>query len=128
MAGLEELIRYGIENVSILEYPCSCEPGGTFSVVGLPYRSSAWDVVRAGRDAEAYVVAVIDPQDMTKVLVREPSRGWLLSAPCLEPGVAAEVSFWGHLERLALAYPGEVSAIEERLVRALEVGDRLQAA
>ena len=128
MAGLEEMIRYGIENVSILEYRCSCEPGGGFSVVGLPYRSFAWDVVRAGLDAEASVVVVIDPDDMTKVLVREPSRGWLLSAPCLQPDDAAAATFWGHLERLAVACPEEVSAIEERLVQALDVVERLRAA
>ena len=121
-------LRLMIESSSIMEFRCPCGPSGTFSVFGLSYSSPAWDIVRGGRDADEFVVAVVDPQDMSKVLVREPTCGWLLSAPCLEPGYAAHLWLLTHLARLARARPDAVPALERLVMQSLYVEHPLKAA
>lgn len=128
MTDLNELLCYGIENASILECPCACQPDGTFSLFGLAYRSPAWDVIRGGLDAESAIVAVVDPEDMTKVLLREPTCGWLLSATLLEPGRTGAVSLWGHLRHLAWSSPDGVLGLEKLVAEAFGIEDERRAA
>ena len=125
---MNALLRLWIENSSILEFRCPCAPVGTFSVFGLPYYSPAWDVMRADRDADESIVAVIDPENMAKVLIREPTCGWLLSAPCLEPAYGTNLGLLAHLERLARARPTAVPALERLVMQALDAEHLLTAA
>ena len=96
----------------LLEYACPVEPEGKLRLFGLEYGIPA--AMLSGSANEPFAV-LVDPEDVGRVLVRDPRQGVLLVAHCRRPAYASGLSLAAHLGCEATAGCGTPSAPRNRM-------------
>lgn len=110
---MSDEFRLLLASAAMMEIPCLGTADGTFTMLGLTYTLQARSI-----DADDVVIALVDPEDLSTVLVREPAQGRLLTARRTHANEGQEPTLLGHLERMAHLHPREMPLLVGQVFQA----------
>lgn len=110
---MSEELRMLLASAAMMEIPCLGSADGTITMLGLTYSLRARTI-----DGGDVVIALVDPEDLSTVLVREPAQGRLLMARRTDADDGREITLLGHLERMARLHPREMPLLVGQVFQA----------